>query len=47
MSILEHNFISERRISRNLKQIRMTERDINYKIVKPEPKSDYVQTKLK
>jgi hypothetical protein len=47
MSILEHNFISERRISRNLRQIRIIEKDINYKIIKPEIKSDYIQTKLK
>lgn len=47
MSILEHNFISERRISRNLKQIRISENDVDYRIVKPEIKKDYIQTKLK
>ena len=47
MSIYEHNFISERRATRQLRQSRIFDRDVNYKIVKPEIKKDLIQTKLK
>lgn len=47
MSIYEHNFISERRVTRQLRQSRIFDREVNYKIVKPEIKKELIQTKLK